>query len=88
MAIIMRGGSSGMRSGDYLAPTPNYGVPQPVLNTASTQDCDANVHWYTENYRAQHVMHKTPDFMPRCGGLVPNSTDTQQQDISGIEPNI
>lgn len=88
MAIIMRGGSSGMRSGDYLAPTPNAGIPQPVLNTASYAPCQANITWVADNPKHQHIQHSTADFMPQCGMLVPNSTDTQQQDISGIEPNI
>lgn len=88
MGVIMRGGSSGMRSGDYLAPVQDAGVPQPVLNTASNTPCQANIIWVADNPKHQHVQHSTPDFMPQCASLVPNSTDTQQQDISGIGPNI
>ena len=87
MTINFKGGSSGMRSMDALAPTPDYGVPQPVLNTAA--DCNqGNIVWYTEGWKANHVMHSTPDFMPQCGHEVPTSTDCQQQDISNIQPNI
>ena len=87
MAVIMRGGSSGMRMGDFLAPVPDAGVPQPVLNTAAS-DCGSIVEWVADNPRHMHFQHQTPDFLPMCGTVPENSTDVQQQDISGIVPNI
>jgi len=87
MAVIMRGGSSGMRSGDYLPQVPDYGVPQPVIDT-SKGDCGSIVEWVADNPRHLHFQHQTPDFLPMCGTVPENSTDVQQQDISNIQPNI
>lgn len=87
MAVIMRGGSSGMRSGDYLPQVPDYGVPQPVIDTACA-DCGSNVLFVANSPKQPHLMHHVPDFLPEGGTIPENSTDVQQQDISNIQPNI
>ena len=83
MPVIFKGGSSGM-SQDYKASSPAM-VPQPVLNTASMTSSENGVYWYGSEVKRPSASTATPDFMPVCCTEAPaNSTDIQQQDISGI----
>ena len=84
MPVVFKGGTSGM-SQDYKANTPNSGVPQPVINTASMSSSENGVYFYGSEVKRPSASTATPDFMPVCCSPEPqNSTDVQQQDISGL----
>lgn len=85
MPVIFNGGTSGTRSADFSAPTPDRGYAQPVLDTSSSNNSESGVYFASEDVQRKNHYTLTPDFMPKCCTPHPeNSTDIQQQDISGL----
>ena len=85
MAVVFKGGSSGNR-GDYGAPTPDTGAPQPILRTQTSGQEPANVHFQAASFSVKVDPEETatPDFMPTGGTFPESSSDICQQDIEGI----
>lgn len=85
MPVNFTGGPSGMRSGDFFGPGPAKVHAQPVLNTATNTDSESGVYFASDDIQRKNHYTLTADFMPKCCSPHPeDSTDVQQQDISGL----
>ena len=86
MGVVMKGGTSG-NSQDYLAPTPNSGSPQPLLDTGMSGSEPSTV-VLMGHMVSGHRENSNPSSMLPAGGTIPTgSTDIGQQDIAGLGPN-
>lgn len=78
MTVIMKGGTSGMRSGDFLAPVPDSGSAQPIQRTEN--NTIAGNYQFTQTTGNREADATPP--MPTGGGMATGS-DLEQPDISG-----
>lgn len=83
MTVVMKGGNSGNRE-DALAPVPDGGASQPVLDTSTgSGKVTGAVHYQSHDFQNKVYMptHATPDFLPTGGTIPEGSTDVQEQGL-------
>lgn len=80
--IVWTQSGSGVRGNVNMeAPVPEYGLPQPVLNTANGSGPEYGV-VFPEKRGGDPYQEATPDFLPDSASIPEDSTDVQQQSES------